>query len=335
MKKNINYGLLILKSILAFYVVKTHCFNIKSINNKFLFYILGKNRKIHVPAFFNMSFYFNYKGLISKESIRNCKRFERLLIPYIFWPIIVYLINIILFKCYKFPNKFNLRDLIIQLLLGVGIISPLWFQLNLMLTTLLFIFVIYIFKNHYLSFLQFLMIFSYYLQYSKYRDLILRNSKYKLQISIIREIMVIPFAVTGFSLAANNIINILQKYKYKTFIFSSITFIFIDIFNIFINMNDYNGVQLNILSTCLIFIFSLFSFVKIKSKYLYIIEYITKYSAGIYYLHTTVYLYLKNYIFAIRKGTIRGTFLIYIICYLISYSGMSLFGKTKAKNLFT
>ena len=97
MKKNINYGLLILKSILAFYVVKTHCFNIKSINNKFLFYILGKNRKIHVPSFFNMSFYFNYKGLISKESNRNCKRFERLLIPYIFWPIIIYLINSVLF----------------------------------------------------------------------------------------------------------------------------------------------------------------------------------------------------------------------------------------------
>ena len=93
-----------------------------------------------------------------------------------------------------------------------------------MLTTFLFIFAIYIFKKRYLSFLQFLMIFSYYLNYSKYHDLILRNSKYELQISIIREIMVIPFAVTGFSLAANNIINNLKKYKYKTFIIERIYF---------------------------------------------------------------------------------------------------------------
>ena len=267
MKKKINYGLLILKSILAFYVVKSHCFNIKSINNKFLFYILGKNRRIHVPSFFNMSFFFNYNGLISKDSNRNCKRFERLLIPYIFWPSIIYLINIILFKFYKFPNEFNLRDLKIQLVLGVGIISPFWFQLDLMLTTLLFLFVIYIFKNRYLSFLQFLMFFSYYLQYSEYHYLILRNSKYEFQISIIREMMVFPFAVTGFSLAANDIINKFKKYKYKTFIISSIIFIFIDNFKVFIYMNDYNGIQLNILSTCLIITFSLFSFVKIKSKY--------------------------------------------------------------------
>ena len=207
MEKGNNYGLQILKSILSFYVVKTHCFKQNSKNNKILFYLLGKNRRIHVPSFFNMSFYFNYKCLKSKAPNRNCKRFERLLIPYIFWPIIVYLIDVILYNFFNFPSLFCLRKLIIQIVLGVGIISPLWFQLDLMATTCLFLVIIYIFKKHYLFHLQLLMIFSYYLQYSKYHNYIFKNFKFYFKITIIREILVLPFAVTGFSLASYDIIN--------------------------------------------------------------------------------------------------------------------------------
>ena len=154
MNKNKYYGFLILKTILAFYVVKTHCFNPNSINNKLLFYILGRNRKIHVPSFFNLSFLFNYKGLISRDPNRNCKRFERLLIPYIFWPIIVYSVDFILSKFYKFSPTYSFKNLILQLVLGIGLIPPLWFQLNLMATTLLFLFTIYIFKKNYLFILK-------------------------------------------------------------------------------------------------------------------------------------------------------------------------------------
>ena len=204
-----------------------------------------------------------------------------------------------------------------------------------MATTLLFLFTIYIFKKNYLFILQLLMTFSYFLQYSFCRDYLFRISKYQLQITIMREMMVIPFAVTGFSLAAYDIINNLKKLKFKFFIFSSITFIFIDNFDIFTNFDDYIGIQLNILSICLIFIFSLFSFDRIKNEYLCIIDYLTKYTAGIFYLHIIIYSSLQNYFLFIREGTIRGLLFIYIICYLICYFGMLLFGKTKAKNLFS
>ena len=61
---------------------------------------------------------------------------------------------------------------------------------------------------------------------------------------------------------------------------------------------------------------------------------ITKYTAGVYYLHIPVYGYSKYYLYHVRKGTFLGVFFIYIICYSICFFGMLLFGKTWLKNLF-
>jgi len=167
MKNNFNYGLAILKTILAFYVVKTHFFNRNSTKNKIWVYFLVKNRRIHVPCFFIISFSFNYKSLISKDSKKNYKRFERLLIPYIFWPIIVYSINYNFSKYNNIIIQFTLKNLITQLILGFGIISPLWFQIDLMATIAIFLIIIYIFKRHYFFIFYFLMMISYFIEYSK------------------------------------------------------------------------------------------------------------------------------------------------------------------------
>ena len=69
-KKNqkYNYGLGLLKVILAFYVICGHNFNPKITKNEILLYIL-RDRRIHVPSFFIMSFYFLYKELIISNII--------------------------------------------------------------------------------------------------------------------------------------------------------------------------------------------------------------------------------------------------------------------------
>ena len=294
--KKIIYGFAILRSILAFYVVKTHCFRNNSTKNKFMLYILGK-RHIHVPSFFIISFYFTYKGLISKDSIKISKRFE--------------------------------------IVLGRGIINPLWFQLDLMLTTFLFLVIIYIFDNYYLFLLQLLKIVAYFLQYSNYNYYIFAHTINEFRFSIGREIMMIPFAVSGFSLAHFKIIEYLQKNKYITFIFSILTFILIDNFDVFCEFTPYNGIKFNVLSLCLIFVFSLLSFENINKYIKIFIHYITRYTAGVFYLHIHVAYYSRNFILSVKNGTIEGLFIIYIICYSICHFGILLFGKSKAKNLFS
>ena len=331
-----TFRLALLKSILAFYVIRSHCLQRSSKKNVFSYHILEKRRSIHVPSFFVMSFYFNYKGLISRDSKRNFRRFERLLIPYIFWPSFYFIILNIFGSHLQIQKQFILQKLIYQLVFGRGILNPLWFQLDLMLTTFFFLVIIYIFKKYYLFILHLLMIIAYFLQYSKYNYYFFAKSIVECRYSIGREIMIIPFSITGFTLAALNIIYFIKKNQFKSFFFSIIIFVSIDNLNIITNLGDYNGIKLNILSICLVFFFSLIPFEKIKQKYIIIfIDYFSRYTAGIFYLHIIIYYCLKNYISLINKGTVRGLFIIYIICYIICHFGMVIFGKTKAKNLFS
>ena len=71
---------------------------------------------------------------------------------------------------------------------------------------------------------------------------------------------------------------------------------------------SYYGIKLNILSTCLIFIFSLFPADLIKNKYfLKFLKISTNYSSGVYYLHREIRNYLRYYIKDIKYGTFNGS----------------------------
>ena len=87
-KKNINYGLALLKSFLSFLVIIIHNFKKNSTNNKIILKI-AYNRIPTVPSFFIMSFYFMCNNLLSLNIKLLLKRLERLLIPYIIWPIFI------------------------------------------------------------------------------------------------------------------------------------------------------------------------------------------------------------------------------------------------------
>ena len=80
--------------------------------NKYIKRIIKNN--MSVPIFFLMSFYFSHKLFLSKNVEKIKKRFERLLIPYIFWPIIIWILNNFLYNTFKLNFKFSFNDLKIQ-----------------------------------------------------------------------------------------------------------------------------------------------------------------------------------------------------------------------------
>ena len=90
--KIFNYGLAILKVILAFKVLVFHNYNYYSTKNKTIMFIT-LNRNLHVPSFYIMSFYFMAIHLFALDFIVLIKRIIRLAIPYIGWPIIFYRLN--------------------------------------------------------------------------------------------------------------------------------------------------------------------------------------------------------------------------------------------------
>ena len=79
---NFNFGFALLKNILAFDVIITHCFNKNTAHNNTILFIT-KRRKVHVPSFFILSFYYNYNTLVSSNIKKKIYRLNRLLIPYI------------------------------------------------------------------------------------------------------------------------------------------------------------------------------------------------------------------------------------------------------------
>ena len=219
-KKN-YYGLSILKVLLAFDVINSHCFKSKSTSNKFILYLLNSN-KLHVPSFIIMSFYFTHNSLISLDLNKIYRRLERLFIPYLGWPFILFILsNFINVFCKKFP-LISFKNLYYQIILGDAPNMPLhfWFLFDMIVTTNFFILIIISMKNHYIFILLMLMILSYYLQYSNINLYFFNSIR---QPSLGKENEFIPFAVTGFILSEHNIIMTIQKKRLKVFLISLIS----------------------------------------------------------------------------------------------------------------
>ena len=219
-KAKINYGLSFLKVLLAFDVINGHCFNAKSTSNKIIHFLLKSNR-LHVPSFIIMSFYFTHNVIIYLDISKIKKRFERLLIPYLGWPFIYFILSNSIHYFYKQFLPCPFKNLIYQIILGHARNIPLyfWFLFDLILTNIIFLFIIITTRKDYKFLLILLMCFSYFLQYSK---LNLYLHFYINEQSIGRENEFIPYAVTGFILSEFNIIKNLHFTKVKTFIISLI-----------------------------------------------------------------------------------------------------------------
>ena len=292
-----------------------------------------------------MSFYFTCNNLLSLNTQKIFNRFLKLLIPYIGWPIIILGINkIYIQKCdkkfdrrlyKKFP--YSIKALKSQLFWGAEYIAQFWFKLDLIVTSLFFVLIIFVFRKNCLFILQLVLILFYYFQYTgnyfqKYLNL-KKNNIYTIE----RMFEMVPFAVTGFHLGYFNIINKISKYKFKTFVISYIIYNFVNNYQIFRKINGflYQGINLNIKSICSIFIFSLFPSHKVTNKYLQkFFKLATNYSAGIFYLHILIKLYLNNFINEIKNKTFLGVVYNFLICYGISLLGDLIFGKTPLKHLF-
>ena len=91
-EKKINTSLAFLKIYLSFLVVNWHCYTPKDEIKKKIIVKLIHNIA-HVPTFYIISFYFCCNLFKSKNIKRIKKRFQRLLIPYFIWPIIIWPLN--------------------------------------------------------------------------------------------------------------------------------------------------------------------------------------------------------------------------------------------------
>ena len=329
----VNLGLEILRVLLCLWIVIVHCAIPKKGHVKFL------KKGFHVPTFILMSFYFYYRTISSRIINKITLRFQRLLIPYILWPLIIFILNNSLFKVFSVgivENKLNIKDIYIQILIGARYHGIFWFQFNLIFLSLYFTIISFIFKENMLEIIQISGAISFYLHISGINFNFFRafNWAFALNTGYIVELM--PLAVFGIIFGS---IRLLQKTKKCSLIFHLLMVFFLYVlfnYDLFISLKGfkYPNTLLHIIaSTTLVITFASFPLEKISSqKVKLIIKKITQFTGGIYYLHPRIKDILQKISpYLNKRKTYCRSFFIYILCYFICFIGNNIFINTKLK----
>ena len=328
---NKNYGIAILRVLLSFMVVLDHFYNYKIIKNYFhlLYY--------HIPTFFLISFYYTSKYFINHNISKIKTRFGRIVIPLFCWSIIAFILNNIYYYFFKRKCPHTFYDLFHNLLNGHLFYFALWFQVVLILSTLIITIVVFLFKTNYLLIFQFIMILSYRFQYSgESYHFFFKYFPKDYRITYGRFVDNLPHVITGLYLEIYNIPNKLRLHRIKSIILTIIALIFVSKCNFDNNLKGfkYGGIRLNIASICLFLIFNLSNINLENKKIIGIVDNITNYTPGIYFSH---YLIGKGYIMKFVLGnkirTLYGSLVIYLSSYILCFSLNKFIGNTKLKHL--
>lgn len=323
-----NLGLEIQRMLLCFWVLLFH--SIKHSDNILLDHIL--HLKFHVPCFFFISFYFFFPILRNKDKNKMKLRYIRLTIPFILWPLIIWILNnlsFVILKKNRFGRILSFKDLCIQLIIGRKFFIQLWFIFNVLFLSTFFYISIFMGDNIFLTLLNFFLILCYYIQYSIPNYSFYKQFKDCVSYSVGHLIISFPIAITAFNLNRINLIEFLEK----SILFQVLMFLISIILFIFGTPYTYKGIDKNLFSLVSFYSFHLMPINNLLSnKPKNIIYFITKYTKGIYCLH----LIIKYYI--IRFFNLTPSFFLclylYIICYILSFFGKKIFEKNYIRYLF-
>lgn len=334
MKKNPNSGIEILKVILTFFILVYHCSNQITYKSQIL-NIFNHVVPFYFSTYFLIFFYFSYNIFSSKNIIRIKQRLLRVVIPYIFWPLIFAIIHILSYKKKINPN-YILRDISIQLILGRRTYFVFWFQFNIIMSFLLITIIFLFFKKYNLYIFQSMFLMEFFLEYSGNNEKFFESYNEDIKRSIGRILKMMTIALVGFLLSSIKMLNFLKNHKIKSICFTLAAFILIIYLNIFFsNYYFLEGIYLILGSIFLMIPFAFMPLNKITNmKFIFLIKQWTSYTAGIYYLHIKVHKYFGKNLIIMRDGTLMGCAFNYLICYSICFFGMKIFRRTKFKYLF-
>ena len=332
-KIKINNGIQILRIILSYLILQLHCYNIRLSKNIILIKTFQAGG-FYAPTFFIISNYFSYNIFIMKKITKIYLRIQRIMIPYILWPLFFFIRNNII-NYFKNKEKYRIRDLIFQFIFGKRIHEVFWFQCNLILSFILFSIISLALKSNFLFIIQIIGIgSSFYYSFNYYNKLfynyspVVKNHFQDLSKALF-------YGSIGISLGSLINVDTLRKHQKKTIFFSLITLYFIrDFNNIKIQFYYLKCILYGIGSISIFILFSILFSENINKTVNFIIKNISIHSGGVYYLHTKIRKILSSKFLIIKNRTLAGCFINYVIIYVICLFGMKIFGKTKLRFLF-
>ena len=296
-KKPINSGIQILRVILCLWVLSYHYLNAKKLNY-FLFYVI-KTKFFHVPCFSFITFFYSY-NIFSKAKIAKVKnRFERLLIPYIIWPIFIFIQR----NFFNENRKIYLQQLKNQLIIGSKFMVHFWYLFSVIILTIFFYILSRLFKKHFLFSIQLLMILSYVILYSK-NYLFLFKYKDYVRYSILGMLGIFPICISALIIASLNVAQKLKIYWKHSLLFSFISIYILLRYDLFVILKGSKGVMNNIAAISFFFGFYLLPLENINYTMAKMIKIITNYTQGIYCLQSEMIPFVKRNFDP--EGTFKG-----------------------------
>jgi len=299
-------------------------------------------RVFAVPTFMMMSFILVQPSLVEHDKKKMESRFERLLIPQFVWAVICWTVYMIIDMLLYKEWRHKITDLLWQIFFGHSpkVNSAMWFQVDLIYLTLLFLLVIIFFKRNYTYIFIILGMVALFIQYSGI-NMTFEALQYEIAYPIGRFFEMLPVAVVGFIISSTNLLEKIKKFSFPTAILSLFVIFIEGRYGFFSEVTGYgySGIRMIIISFALIALFYNMPFERVPQKAHKMIGFLTSYTMGIYCMHNLVSSILKGVIKKINLGwefnTFSGCIIIYILCFIFSFIGTLLFGKTKLKTLFS
>ena len=335
-EKKFFSNLAALRIFLSFLVVSIHCYKPKfTIRKKIIIKIIYN--MVHVPTFYILSFYFSF-NLFKSKNIKKIKlRFQRLLIPYLVWPIIIWSLNNLFSFFFIKIDIFPFKTLIIQLLTGNCFMASLWFQYNLIFIDVLIVIIHLSFNGELVLYILInFKILAFVLQYSNYNTFYFGKYINSITLSFGRFFEIITHCIAGYFLSSLNIVHILSKFRILSiYIVLSIIMCILK-YKIFFEIKGfgYGGLKLYVSSINLFLLFSLIPNEIFGNKYMNkFIKFISILTPGIYFINSSIIKYLRIFSF-LKNGTLFDVIFVYCMSYFISLIGKLIFRNTKLINLF-
>lgn len=340
MQKDYNIGLSVLRAIMCFEVVLFHCWDAE--NAIGIMQIFRWLRNFAVPVFILMSFVFIQKTLVEHNKIKIKSRFERLFVPLIGWAIIYWCAYKLIDVLFDYQLKIGITDLIWQIFTGHSqkLNPTMWYQVVLILLTLLFLMIILLFSRKYMVVLYLLGAATIFAQYSGL-NMVFSDLRFELRYPLGYFLEMLPIAIAGFVIASHNILEQLCKNWYLTVGFCVFAVGIVATYSVFSEIPGYGyqGIIMLVIAFALVALFYAMPLFKLPAPILAVIEKATRYTMGIYCMHRLIATILNVIVTKAKINISINSFgiciLIYVLCYLLSWLGAKICKKTRLRSLFS
>ncbi len=323
--KKFNYGLCLLRLLMAFEVVLCHFWRDDSYSkwlNPFMYI-----RELAPPVFFLLSFMLVEKVFLSKDFSKAKKRFGRLVWPQIGWTVIYFGAYKLLEVILQVDITGGIRDMVWQLFTGHSeTLNPtMWYQVSLIVLNVVFFVLFYFLPQKFGKIsIVWLALGALVLQYTGKNFVLFSNMRFELKYPLGRTVEMIPYAVIGFYLAYFGIYKKLENYRIVTILTSLVMMVFFLKYPVFHGAQGFNyaGILYIVLSLCLVTVFTLLPLDNLPDVLKRIILVITKYTMGVYCMHRLVanvlILIFEKMQITMATNTFTFCILVYVVCYGIS-----------------